>query len=157
MWKIRFRSPPPPTYMKSENSLAFLARAFADQKNHLSSLLLREQLLKLGCISCAWALLCLVAILMQCSCRVDLSWFLIPSNLKVVHRTTYDDWRCCSAPHRQWATNALHHWLLTSRSLALLCLLSLFYIPDLFSFFLCVAFLLEADCCLSRTAAATFF
>ena len=29
------------------------------------------------------------------------------------------------------------------------------YIPDLFSFFLRVAFLLEADCCLSQSAAVT--
>ena len=39
----------------------------------------------------------------------------------------------------------LHHWLLTSRSLAIFCLFSLFHILDLLSPFLRIAFLLEAD------------
>ena len=33
---------------------------------------------------------------MQCSCWADPSWSLIPSNLKVVHLTTYEDRWCCS-------------------------------------------------------------
>ena len=83
---------------------------------------------------------------MQCWCRVGLSWSLIPSNLKVVHSTMYDDHQCHSLPHRLLATNALHHWVLTSRSLAIFCLFSFFHMLDSLSSFLHTAFfLLEAE------------
>ena len=59
MWLIASRSPPFRTYLKSEYGLAFVARAFAVQKNHLLCLLLHKQLLKSGSISLPWALLCL--------------------------------------------------------------------------------------------------
>ena len=68
---------------------------------------------------------------------------------------TYGDRWCHLSPHHQWATNALHHWLLTPRSLAIFCFFSLLHIPDLLSLFLRIAFLLEVDCCWSRTAAVT--
>ena len=56
-------------YLKSEHGLAFLARAFALQKNHLLSLLLCTPLLKSGSISLAWAILSLHildAVFVQC-------------------------------------------------------------------------------------------
>ena len=82
-------------YLKSKYGLTFVTRACTVRKNQLLSLLLQSDFTSLApsvligsFFSCA--------ILMQCSCKVDLLWSLIPSDLKVVHSVMYNDHRCCS-------------------------------------------------------------
>ena len=167
MWWIGFRPPPPKQnkkvnkphpYSKSEYGFAFLARAFTVRKNHLLSVLLHKRLLKLGSISSAWALLCLCSPdwLMQCSCRVDLSWSLIPSNFA---DCVFNDVRWSPMPlfasslvSHQRSSPLAAHFL---ESCPFLFVFSFSNTGSAFPFSPHCFFLLEVDCCLSRTAAAT--
>ena len=143
-----FQIPLTPLQLMRSAGMAFLARAFTVRKNQLLSLPLRKRLHKSGSISFAWALLCL--------CNLDAAfmqsgslWSLIPSNWKVVHPSMYDDHRCHSSPHRY--SLAAHF----QESCHFLFLFSFSYTGFAFLFFSALLFLLETDCCLSRTAAAT--
>ena len=131
-----FQIPPFRTYLKSEYGLAFVARAFAVQKNHLLPLLLVNNFTSQA-PSVWFGPFFACAILMQCSCRVSLSWSLIPSNLKVViqQHTLIAD-ASLRLIVTMLVSHFLHHWLLTSRSPAIFCLFSLFRIPNLLSYFL---------------------
>ena len=96
------------------------------------------------------------AILMQCSCRVDLSWSLINS-LQL---------EGCASNNVRWSPMPLFASSLVShkRSSPLAAhfqesghflVVFSFHVPDLLSLFLHIAFLLEVVCCLSWTEAAT--
>ena len=145
--KLVSDSPPPPNLFEVQERLCFFSKGMHCLKNHLS-LLMHKRLHKWGSISLAWVLLCmhnLDAVFMQSGPFVVLNCLQFEGCASSYIRWSpmplisgeFDmwSWTSHSSPHCKWATNALHHWLLISRSLATFCFFSLFYILDLLSFF----------------------
>ena len=94
-WFQIHHHPLPSIYSKSEYGLAFVARACTVWNSRiilslcccLSNSTSLAPSVRLGSFFAC-------TLLMQCSSRMDFSWSLIPSDLKVVHSVMYDDCQC---------------------------------------------------------------